>query len=175
MNRGERKAPLEPRTFTELRVAEPIRSRRPTKPLEYGVPNFGQLRCIQCAEFANAASDWVSGDALRDERALFEKRNSYFDFKLRVTQRGGMENNRDKGAVGIAEWNAENENRSDFLDHAAIEQPDFPRLGSTFLLTQCRGQCVAGGRGNVVVERAGIPRRKMVNDFSHELLLFLGW
>jgi len=68
----------------------------------------------------------VSSDALRDERALLEKRNSYFDFKLRVTQRSGMEDNRDKGAVGIAEWNAENENRSDFLDHAAIEQPDFP-------------------------------------------------
>jgi hypothetical protein len=36
-----------------------------------------------------------------------------------------MENDRDKGAVGIAEWNAENQNRSGFLDHAAIEQPDF--------------------------------------------------
>jgi hypothetical protein len=57
---------------------------------------------------------------------LFEKRSSYFDFKLRVTQRSGMENNGDKGAVGIAERNAENENRPDFLDHAAIEQPDFP-------------------------------------------------
>ncbi len=112
--------------FTELRTAEPIRLRRPTKPLEYGALNFGQLRCIQCAEFANGASGRISGDALRDERALFEKRNFYFDFKLRVTQRGGMENNRDKGAVGIAERNAENQNRPDFLDHAAIEQPDFP-------------------------------------------------
>jgi hypothetical protein len=74
----ERKAPLEPRTVTELRVAEPIRSRRPTKPLEYGALNFGQLRCSQCAEFANGASGRVSSDALRDERALLEKRNSNF-------------------------------------------------------------------------------------------------
>jgi hypothetical protein len=68
----------------------------------------------------------VSGDALRDESALFEKRNFYFNFKLQVTQRGGMENNSHKSAVGIGERNAQNENRPDFLDHAAIEQPDFP-------------------------------------------------
>jgi hypothetical protein len=50
-----------------------------------------------------------------------------------------------------------------------------PRLGGTFLLSQHCGQCVASGSGNVIVERAGIPRRKMANDFSHELLLFLDW
>src|SRR6266480_4402189 len=50
-----------------------------------------------------------------------------------------------------------------------------PRLGGTFLLAHYRGQCVAGGGGNIIVERAGIPRRKMVNDFPHELLLFFDW
>ena len=74
----------------------------------------------------DGASGRVSSDALRDERALLEKRNSYFDFKLRVTQRSGMKDNRDKGAVGIAEWNAENENRSDFLDHAANRTARLP-------------------------------------------------
>jgi hypothetical protein len=47
-----------------------------------------------------------------------EKRNFDFNFKLRATNRGGMENNRDKGAVGIGERNAQNENWPDFLDHA---------------------------------------------------------
>jgi hypothetical protein len=36
-----------------------------------------------------------------------------------------VKHNRDKGAVGIGERNAQNENRPDFLDHAAVEQPDF--------------------------------------------------
>ena len=50
-----------------------------------------------------------------------------------------------------------------------------PRLGGTFLLIQHRGQRVPSVSGNVIVERAGIPLRKMLNDFSHELLLFFDW
>ena len=86
-----------------------------------------------------------------------------------------MENNRDKGAVGIGERNAQNENWPNFLDLPQSNSQTSPRLGGTFLLTQHRGQRVSSVSGNVIVERAGIPRRKMVNDFSHELLLFLGW
>jgi hypothetical protein len=50
-----------------------------------------------------------------------------------------------------------------------------PRPGGTFLLIQHRGQRVPSVSGNVIVERAGIPRWKMLNDFSHELLLFFDW
>src|SRR4029450_8562484 len=50
-----------------------------------------------------------------------------------------------------------------------------PRLGGTFLLSQHCGQRIASGSGDVIVKRAGIPRPKMANDFSHELLLFLDW
>jgi hypothetical protein len=50
-----------------------------------------------------------------------------------------------------------------------------PRLGGTFLLIQHRGQRVPSVSGNVIAERAGIPRRKMLNDFLHELLLFFDW
>ena len=49
------------------------------------------------------------------------------------------------------------------------------RLGGTFLLIQHRGQRVPSVSGNVIIERAGIPRWKMLNDFSHELLLFFDW
>jgi hypothetical protein len=47
------------------------------------------------------------------------------------------------------------------------------RLGGTFLLTEHRGQLVASGGGHVITERAGIPRREVVNDLSHKLLLLL--
>src|SRR5438094_984381 len=37
------------------------------------------------------------------------------------------------------------------------------------------GQRVPSVSGNVIVEQTGIPRRKMLNDFPHELLLFFDW
>ena len=95
---------------------------------------------------------------MRNKCALFKEANLYFNFKLRTTKRRSVENNRDKGAVGISERNAENENRPDFLDHAAVERQTSPRLGGTFLLIKHRGQLIASRGSHIIAEGAGIPR-----------------
>src|SRR5437773_8694100 len=48
-----------------------------------------------------------------------------------------------------------------------------PRLGGTLLLVEHRGQLVSGSGGHVIGQRAGIPRREVVNDLSDKLLLLL--
>jgi hypothetical protein len=65
------------------------------------------------------------GDALWNERALFQEGNLYFDFKLRTAKRRRVQDNGSQGTICIGEGNAENENRPNFRDHAAVEQPDF--------------------------------------------------
>src|SRR5436309_4828752 len=47
-----------------------------------------------------------------------------------------------------------------------------PRLGGTLFLVEHRGQLVSGSSGDVIAQRAGIPRRQVVNDLAHKLLLF---
>jgi hypothetical protein len=48
-----------------------------------------------------------------------------------------------------------------------------PRLGGTlFLADHCR-QLVTGGSRDIVTERAGIPRRQMMNQLLHKLFFFL--
>jgi hypothetical protein len=44
-----------------------------------------------------------------------------------------------------------------------------PRLGATLFLVDHRGQLVASASRHVVTQRAGIPRRQMVNHFLDKL------
>src|SRR5262245_37199466 len=97
-----------------------------------------------------------------------------------------MENNRDKGASASANGMLKMRTGRTFSRPCRPVTPKLgrrrksnsqtsPRLGGTFLLIQHRGQSVASGGGNVIAEGAGIPGRKMLNDFSHEFLLFFDW
>ena len=100
-------------------------SRRSTKPSEHGGFDFCELHRIQRAEFANGASDRIGGDALCSKRTLFQEGNLYFDFKPRTAKRRRVKDNSSQGTICIGEGNAENENRPNFRNHAAVEQPDF--------------------------------------------------
>jgi hypothetical protein len=53
--------------------------------------------------------------------------------------------------------------RQKLFEHSTVEQPDFPRSGSTLLLVLHRGEFVACGGGEIVIERTGIPRRHALN------------
>src|SRR5206468_12989737 len=105
-------------------------SRRSTKPSEHGGFDFCELHRIQRAEFANGASDRIGGDALCDERALFQEGNLYVDFKLRTAKRRRVKDNSSQGMICIGERNAENESRPNFRNHPALSRQSLSDGGS---------------------------------------------
>ena len=122
-------------------------SGRLAQPLENARFNVRKLRGAKRAQLPNSADCRISGNALRDEGAVFEKWNVHLDFKLRVAKRGAVENDRDHGTVGIGKRNTEDENGPDF---SQSNNQTSPRLGTTFLLVVHRRQLVARSGGYVI-------------------------
>src|SRR5687768_1289697 len=93
-------------------------------PFEDGRFHFRELIRAQRSQLANRPGSRIRGDALRDEGALLEKWDLYRDLKLGSSKRGRVKDYGHDRAVIVRKRDAENENRPDFFDHAAIPQPD---------------------------------------------------
>src|SRR5262245_30107025 len=78
-------------------------SRLSTNALEDGGFDPVELIPTQCTEFANRASDRISRDTLRNERAFLEEGNLHLNFELRAAKRGSVEHDSTHRAIGIGE------------------------------------------------------------------------